>query len=143
MAWQFIGFMEPGTVKVGNRRVDMHGPLPVKRWNRLLSLGKRHKMNYRTPRRVSKLAAGGKSDYERRAIEYCRWLAARDGVAIGNVGRPQWYGKHIQMVAFFDKQNGRVTIEIPNWDFEPVEPIETIDRPGDGLVEWLNVALAA
>lgn len=143
MAWQFYGFMEPNGRYRGN--YDLTGPLPRKRWVKSPD-DKRHKMNYRTPRRV-KCRSGGKEAYERTAIEYCRWLAKRDGVTnvctSATKAKALWSGPHVYAVQFWCGSVELAIIKIPNWDFEPREPVEEIIQCGDTLVEWLNLALAA
>jgi len=59
---------------------------------------------------------------ETKAIEYARWLAARDGVVIGG-GCPAeavWGNqKYVRSVTFTTAHGVVVTIDIPNWDWEP------------------------
>ena len=107
--------------------------------------------------------------YRQQAIEYARWLAARDGVALPGRGeirvdwsavesktrkhkRTGWDGvtrefpimeRRIRSVSwgweeprYFQRKDGRqgawlhnefvaaVTIEIPNWDWQPDKPVE-------------------
>ena len=61
-------------------------------------------------------------DQERQAIDYARWLAARDGVALSGDGRVEWShvtidgkrAKRARVVHF-----GAQSVWIPNWDFVP------------------------
>ncbi len=143
MAWQFYGFMEPNGSYRGN--YDLTGPLPCKHWVKSPN-DKRHKMNYRTPRQIRK-PARNKEAYRATAIEYCRWLAKRDGVDVVTTsamrGIALWSGNHISAVQFWCGTVEVAIINIPNFNWEPQEPVETVDRPGDRLVEWLDYALAA
>lgn len=143
--WQFVGFMHPTAQGTDRKNKYAYGPLPVKRWVKSPD-DKRHKMNYRTSRLVKKPARGAAREaHERTAIEYCRWLAARDGIIIGDPGKVHWGdARHVQFVSFYGERNVRVDIQIPNWDFEPIEPVEErVDLPGDGLVKWLDDLLLA
>lgn len=113
---------------------------------------KRGKPSYRF--NYSPRGAATADEYnERRALEYARWLAARDGVTIseGLAERAEWSGitdasgkwrKRICAVEFgtkFTERHGTgrkaytsqgwrmaARIEIPNWDFDPAEPVEEI-----------------
>ena len=61
---------------------------------------------------------------EQRAIEYARWLAYRDGIHIGSGCKAEavWGNyKHIRSVEFSTAHGIRVTIDIPNWDWEPTK----------------------
>jgi hypothetical protein len=101
------------------------GPMPLKRW---IADGKRHKLHYRAPKRP-KVTPTTDSQFERKAADYARWLAKRDGIVLPNTynvsviwsgvnakrstGRTFW-DKRIRAVKF-----GDVTIDLPNWDFIP------------------------
>lgn len=138
MAWKVIGAFS-GDV----------GPMPIKRWTGP-SYDKRHKMNYKPRRKIPKQRAGDRAEkeasYKAKAIEYCRWLAKRDGIALPpGIGVTVWNGDYISAVTFLHPKLERlyVTIRIPNFDWEPAEPAEEIIRPGDALVDWVQYALAA
>jgi hypothetical protein len=77
---------------------------------------------------VGKGRARSRYDYEHTAIEYARWLAQRDGIKIvtesSTRARAIWNGKHVQMVQFWCGSAETEIINIPNWDFEPIEPVE-------------------
>src|SRR4051812_1442252 len=91
MAWQFVGFMT---------HPEIHGPLPRKRWRALASCGVAYRMRRKHSTKVTKARRGGKEAYEATAREYCRWLAARDGIALPSDFRETvvWEGKHIMGV---------------------------------------------
>lgn len=153
MAWKVIGQM-PGWDKSG-KMPAIYGPLPVKVWVKVAG-EKKH--------RVSKAKAStsrgifDKTDQGRKAVEYARWLATRDGIVLpeGGGGTPRFEpvmvpGRkspelRVSAVVFSHpyKQERRgplprgyyarpeptlapVTIQIPNWDFVPREPVETVD----------------
>ena len=140
--WKVYGYCEPfGYYKRGR---EMHGPLPRKRWIPVAA-DRKHKMNYKAPKRISGGAEDAATYNSRRAVEYARWLAARDGIDVADLDGAAVLGffegqngktcRRFQSVDFFKPQNthfGRrvtrpaasVTIAIPHWDFDPVEPVE-------------------
>lgn len=142
MAWIINGFIHPGQVFNGKKWVDLYGPLPARLWVKSPS-DKRHRVA--RPSRLVAKPAHTRQAYITQAILYCAWLAQRDGVAISPsaYGRPVWEFPdrkargRIRAVQF-----GETRIDIPNWDFEPREPIEEREIPGAGLERWLNEALA-
>lgn len=112
MAWIVYGFITHSKI---------HGPLPRKRWVKQAG-EKKYKLAYRGGR------AGPRSrrdtDTLRRvAIEYTRWLAQRDGIAIDaeTTACALFAGRKVWAVQF-----GETRIEIPNWDFEHPEVVEEI-----------------
>jgi hypothetical protein len=91
MAWKVYGFMHP--VDSGKKNVQMHGPLPMKRWVKSPS--------DRKPRKIkAELPKGNAADSRfrneqaqiRKAAEYGLWLAKRDGYPLpqGAIGVPQF-----------------------------------------------------
>jgi hypothetical protein len=96
--------------------------MPLKRW---IADGKRHKLHYRAPKRP-KVTPTTDSQFERKAADYARWLAKRDGIVLPNTYSVSviWSGvsannasrweRRIRAVTF-----GTVTIDLPNWDFIP------------------------
>ncbi|MCW2195056.1 hypothetical protein AB7M45_007829 [Bradyrhizobium elkanii] len=143
MAWQFYDFFDHPTIE---------GPLPEKRWIKHAS-DKRHKVRHSS--KVTRSTGGVSANdlNERHTLEYARWLAQRDGITIPpgseyivqradvNVpgSKPQ---SRIRAVEFGKRRTtqsgyGRsactrhhwdvaARIEIPNWDWQPAEPVEEI-----------------
>lgn len=91
---------------------------------------------YRKPRRKVGPRSHGPSP-EHQAVIYARWLAAREGIRLPeNPASPVtviWSGvtskrravweRRIQAVAF-----GLVKVPLPNWDWQPDQPVEEIIR---------------
>jgi hypothetical protein len=151
MAWKVIGFHNAsgdgpsprtprGTMRnpTWDYRVAF-GPHPRKAW--VKTVGERRA---RLPKAKNALAgsdgATKREVNERMAINYALWLAKRDGIELprdrdGYVvrGKPFWNtalsnGKpepRIASVSFHGKTGGQI-IQIPNWDWTPAEPVETI-----------------
>lgn len=105
-------------------------------------------------RRAKLISTPAKSDYnwEHTAVAYARWLASRDGIEIpAGFSRAtcEWSGVHsatktnkhgravwerrIMAVRFSGHAVTGPRIEIPNWDWQPAEPVETIDETPDLL----------
>lgn len=89
MAWQVYDTFEGSW----SRTSTIYGPLPCKRW---VPDGKPYRLKHKiTPAyRDMRDAEQKRATDERRAIQYARWLAARDGKAIPAlpVCRVQWDG---------------------------------------------------
>lgn len=133
MAWKVYGFMEGRDADKKRGITALYGPLTRKRW--IAMPGEKRP-------RSKKVAMGStrglfdKAEQGRKGVEYARWIAARDGKAItdgntcvmwANVTLPS--GKHqsrIKAVSFAGQAGGWL-IEIPNWDFIPVEPLLEIN----------------
>lgn len=108
-------------------------------------------------------------DYERRAVDYARWLMRRDGIEIPDYpstkclwadvysnskinknGKPV-YERRIKSVCFGyyeDKwsKHGFVSefeFVLPNWDFNPSTPIEIIDGQDQGFLPCPDLQVAA
>jgi hypothetical protein len=131
MAWKVYGFME-GRDAVG-KCPALYGPLPRKRW--IPAPGDKK-------RRVAvsngfKAPIFDKADQARKAVEYARWLAARDDKALpvdatvsaiwDSVTLPT--GKlqsRVRAVSFAGRPAGFI-IDIPNWDFIPAAPVFEVD----------------
>ncbi len=139
MAWKVYGFMEgrDGNPKKRSGEPTIYGPLPRKRW--IPETGKRNKMP-RLPK-INPKATGerAKDVTARMAVEYARWLAARDGVIIpaDTKGVALWaHGKiedRVSAVAWHhagtyaaNRGSALARIDIPNWDFVPMMPVEEI-----------------
>jgi hypothetical protein len=139
MAWKVFGFMN-GRDKSG-KIPAIFGPLPCKRW---IDAGEK------TPKvKAAKPAFGkgvfDKADQERKAVEYARWLARRDGKALpegsacaiwatvtipnqrkleNRVSAVMFHAKRENAVAYKAAYVASERIDIPNWDFVPSEPVE-------------------
>jgi hypothetical protein len=135
MAWKVYGFMEgqDGNPRFKSRGATVYGPLPRKRW--VPTKGDKKRRIAVT--NAFKVAPFDKDDQARKGIEYARWLAARDGVALpdgsvvacwAHVTLPT--GKLQSRISCVTFGTGlpRVRIDIPNWDFVPVEPVMEIDH---------------
>jgi hypothetical protein len=106
MAWKVIGFHNAigdchgKGYKEGYRAV-FFGPHPRKMWVKV--------QGERKPRKIaSKSALTGrgtfdKADQERKACEYARWLARRDGVALPGDAKNPAYGKCFWNTAYLGK----------------------------------------
>lgn len=102
-------------------RKDTQGPMPCKRWRRD---GKRHRLHYRSPKRIAAGPRSTDTQMERKAVEYARWLAKRDSVTLpGGRTCVIWAGvtnaagkweKRIRAVSFGTKE-----IPLPNWNWIP------------------------
>ena len=135
MAWQFYGFMHPDFNRyVGIRGGGQpHGPLPKKRWVATAGDPKRHKVKGRTSK-ATMTARHRSSDsaMEDKAVQYARWLAARDGIALPDKAPCVLWAvldngeRRIRLVKF-----GTVEIALPNWDWCPVwfEHVDGDDMP--------------
>ncbi|WP_027578462.1 hypothetical protein [Bradyrhizobium sp. Ai1a-2] len=143
MAWLFYDFFDHPTI---------HGPLPEKRWVPSAN-DKRHKVRHSS--KVTRSTGGVSADdlNARHAVAYAHWLARRDAIEIpagleyvvdwssvtGPNGKLQ---KRVRAVEFGKRRTtssgyGRTActthhwdvvsrIEIPNWDWQPAEPVEEI-----------------
>ena len=69
--WKFYDAFAGG--RVGYK--ETAGPMPRKRWVRD---GKKHRLSYRAPKHPPDPATSD-TTMERKAAEYARWLARRDG----------------------------------------------------------------
>jgi hypothetical protein len=131
MAWQVYGAMDgqDGNSRFQSRMPTIYGPLPVKRWVKSAT-DKRHKLSYKFSFKRS--GSEDANEYNsRRATEYARWLAKRDGISLPEnravkvirppVTRTANTRRRISAVYF-----GDVCIPIPHWDWEPIEPQEEI-----------------
>lgn len=108
-------------------RKETQGPMPCKRWQ---PDGKRHRMSYRVPQ-ITKGPRSTDNQMQTKARDYAAWLAKRDGIEL-----PTWtctciwsgvtvngkWDRRISAVRF-----GTVLIELPNWDFVAVAPVETFE----------------
>lgn len=167
MTWKVYGCLNFSTGY--SRRGEIYGPLPCKRW---VPDGKKYRVRHRV--RAAYVSALDKDARrkrdERRALEYARWIARRDGLTIPALKTKviwcgiysahetrnvrHWSGVKTQ-AAHFDriravawgcdhrvynirKDGSRgaylytefrpeFTIELPHWDWEPAEPVETIE----------------
>lgn len=144
MAWKVYGFME-GHGEGTKRSPYVYGPLPRKRWIKAPGDKKRRL----AVTNGTKAALFTKEDQARKGIEYARWLAARDGIALpaGAVtactaevklldGKIQ---KRISCVTF-GTYAPRVRIDIPNWNFVPLAPVLEINA--DYFSDMLSAALS-
>jgi hypothetical protein len=140
MAWKIVGAMHAASDPTRHNKVQF-GPHPVKVWVRD---GKRHKMDYKVPTRVTCPEGKTREVTETRAVQYALWLAKRDGTIIPtNTAKamPVWAtvttkaGKlehRVSAVCWHTLGNGRpvgaavARIEIPHWDWEPEMPTEEI-----------------
>ena len=129
MAWQFYDAFPGGR---DNYRNEVQGPMPRMRWVKS-STDKKHRMAYKSPKRIGKGKAPSNSEWDRKAIQYAVWLLQRDGLEYpagsacavwASVTNKQ--GKRedrIRAVRF-----GPVEIELPNWDWCPYPVMtETFD----------------
>src|SRR5258708_4271179 len=82
MAWKVYGFMEgqDGNPRFKSRGATVYGPLPRKRWVRDIP-HKRHKVKHKATNGSTR-STFDRDEQARKGIEYARWLAARDGVAL-------------------------------------------------------------
>lgn len=143
MAWQYSLSREanPTASRFHYPRIawnkDLYGPFVDRRWIKTPA-DKRHKVA--KGKRTNTATRGPRSsdkDMACKAIEYARWLAARDGVAlpdgdctvcwalVEHAPKPE---NRISAVVF----NGsfpRVRIDLPNWDWCPADPIEETLSP--------------
>jgi hypothetical protein len=133
--WKVIGFMEgkEGNARYPERDKPVYGPLPRKMW--IPVAGEKYKV--RKPPAAPRTSCDWRSVDERRAVEYARWLAARDRLELPDEGRITaiWSkittraGKpsnRIRAITFTGNNAYPVSIILPNWDFDPVEPMEEI-----------------
>lgn len=136
MAWKVYGFMEgqDGNPRFKSRGATVYGPLPRKRW--IAMPGEKRP-------RAKKVTMGStrgtfdRDEQARKGIEYARWLASRDGIALPEgsacaiwadvtlpTGKTQM---RVSCVMFYGKPD-KVRIDIPNWNFIPAEPILEINH---------------
>lgn len=105
-------------------RVDAH----------VAKLEKTYKRGYRPllgragkPATSPRAQARSKRDLqERMAIDYARWLAARDGLIVSGEGRVHFasaaFGMTPCYVTFCERQ-----IDLPHWDWVPADPVDESD----------------
>jgi hypothetical protein len=125
MAWKVYDAM-PGS----DGREAIYGPLPCKRWIPDVP-HKKHKMSARP----AGPKPGPLSTDDQKAVQYACWIAARDGIALPNgsvsvywsgiTTRAGKWSKRVFSVTFRsrDGKEGQI-INLPNWDFDPVDPVE-------------------
>lgn len=140
MAWKVTDFMHsPDPTR--HHKVPM-GPLPVKLWVRVA--GEKIRRTKNTVPKADRPVFGD-TEQTLKAIEYARWLAQRDGMALPEWGatRVQWDfvpvpGKskpeeRARGVWFTIGEQGASgwrmdLVEIPNWDWTPCQAVEMFDH---------------
>ncbi len=138
MAWKITGFMHPTGLTREFR--NLHGPLPVKVWVRVAG----EKIARFRNRPTNGLVRGpfDENDQARKAIEYARWLAARDGKVLPEEGSVSalWAAvyvpgkskpeRRVYAVSFSSRKHRESgwLIQIPNWDWTPRQPVEIVDH---------------
>ena len=133
MAWKVYGCMH-GRDKGGKADPAIYGPLPVKVW--VKRPGEKRPRVKKAKVKAESRGRFDKDDQDRKAVQYARWLAARDGVALpegsittvwAEVLLPSGKIQLRPSCVMFNGAFPRVRIDIPNWNFVAREPVETVD----------------
>lgn len=111
-----------------------------------------HKRHRKRHTGAGRFAPTSNETFARKATEYARWLAARDSINLPDkrvtvhwssvtsnarvAGKRAAYESRVRAVSF-----GDTTITLPNWDWQPQEPIEEIvgDDNVVSIVPWQEV----
>ncbi len=146
MAWKVIGAM-PGHDAIGRNSPAIYGPLPCKVW--VPVKGEKYKIRKRAASTAKPLSIS--SDNEK-AVQYARWLAARDGIALpdGHVSVLMQHlltreGKKTNRafsVTFHNTNGQPVIIGLPNWDFDPAPPVESVVEAETVFADLLSSGLS-
>jgi hypothetical protein len=116
--WKVTGLLSDKSRQLSK----VYGPMPVKHW---VKDGKRHRVSSKPTNGLKKIARD-KSEDSRLAVEYAIWLAARDGIALpaGTYGRAEFvYVDAVKQLRPCFVRFGSVTIELPNYDWVPTDPV--------------------
>lgn len=121
-----------------------YGPHPCKRWVPV----KGEKYKVRKHSAPSTKSPGSKRDItSAKSVEYARWLAARDSIPVRTdiKAMPVWAdvlidGKRELRVSAVMFAN--VRIDIPNWDWTPAPPVESVVDDETAFADLLPRGLA-